>query len=439
MMKKTSFPNKKKLNFFPKAAKYVGLVLVLTFFARSVSSMMQSNDPLYARILGANVTELGIVASVYALTTMIVRFGFSARLKLLQVPTAMAIGFVIWALSLALAVFSPTLIWFLIAVSCAGVSTALIMPHLLSLAGSLSSPDQRDKNLSWFSLALSLSLVVAPIGGSVVLTLGTMRALFAMLFFIALIAAGAMLFFRKRLTRHLSQNNSDLSDKSSPAFLSVVHSLIKNGLYMRSIWAQLAFSLAFSVSLSYGGVDARSLFHLNSAEVEMLLVSFFVVSLLGRLIVAKCSGSTSHSCLNRRSWWMFSSLIIGTFGLVLMGWAPNIIVFVLGWWLLAWPHAVMFPLVTMRVASSVEKNELVAANTLMQSSFDLTSIAGPLIIGIIAAQSSIGVGFWVVAVAQLLGIIVLVPDVSKELFKKEQTKITMAEDKLSKTHEKISN
>ncbi|MHB1956534.1 MAG: MFS transporter, partial [Sulfobacillus sp.] len=84
------------------------------------------------------------------------------------------------------------------------------------------------------------------------------------------------------------------------------------------------------------------------------------------------------------------------------GWTPNLLVFTLGFWLLGWPHAVLFPLVTMRIAANVDKSQLVPANTLAQSSFDLSGTFGPMLLGVVAGYGSLGLGFWIIAVLQVV-------------------------------------
>ncbi|MCY0906926.1 MAG: hypothetical protein OWR62_00895, partial [Sulfobacillus thermotolerans] len=106
------------------------LILILTFMARAISSMMQANNPLYAHSLGVRLAEVGLTTSVYAVVTMVVRFGYSARVRLHDVPRVMTIGFVLLTLAIAGVLWSHTFVEFLIAIALAGVSTALIMPHL---------------------------------------------------------------------------------------------------------------------------------------------------------------------------------------------------------------------------------------------------------------------------------------------------------------------
>lgn len=119
---------------------------------------------------------------------------------------------------------------------------------------------------------------------------------------------------------------------------------------------------------------------------------------------------------------MFWSLGIGGVGLGLMGWAPSLIVFLIGFWLLAWPHAVLFPLVSMRIASSVDRHLLVAANTIAQSSFDLSGTFGPLALSLVISQGHIGWGFWLIGLIQFVGMGIMATEARKEFLTRRQVR-----------------
>lgn len=383
------------------------LILILTFMARANSSMMQANNPLYAHTLGARLAEVGLTTSVYAVVTMIVRFGYSARVNLHQVPRVMTVGFVLLTLSIGGVLVSHTFVEFLVAVAVAGVSTALIMPHLLSLMGALSPVDEREKNLSYYSLALSTSLVAAPVLGTLVLTHFALGGIYGLLLAFSLIGLGVIVANYGRLRDRLA------ADAKAPAFQlrRALSTLGHNGTYTRSFAALFLFNLSFAAAMSYGGLDIKDRFGLPYSGVELVLTSFFVASLLGRLVVSR---AVRKKKLERKATWMFWSLGVGGIGLGLMGWAPSLTVFLVGFWLLAWPHAVLFPLVSMRIASSVERHLLVAANTVAQSSFDLSGTFGPLLLAVIISRGNIGWGFWLIGVFQFLGMAILAAETRRE-------------------------
>lgn len=378
------------------ATTLVWLILILTFLARADSSMMQSNNPLFAHTLGARLTEIGLVTSVYAIVTLLVRFGYSASVPLSKVPRIMTIGFVLLTISVVIMLFSHNFAEFLFAVAFSGVSTALVMPHLLSLMGGLSTPDQRERNLSYYSLSLSSSLVVAPVIGTLILTHFPLRGLYVLLLVFSILGLLAMIRYQAAIARRLTEG------KETPRridLLPTMKALWRNRIYMNSFWSLFLFNLSFAAAMTYGGIDIKEHFHLPYVGVELVLTSFFVVSLLGRLVISRFARKQQ---LSKKATWIFWSLGIGAVGLVLMGWTPNLLVFTLGFWLLGWPHAVLFPLVTMRIAANVDKSQLVPANTLAQSSFDLSGTFGPMLLGVVAGYGSLGLGFWIIAVLQVV-------------------------------------
>lgn len=380
-------------------------LLFTTVFARADSSMLQSNDPLVARHLGAGLDLIGLTATVYAFFTMLVRIFYSARLELTVVPRVLRHGFGIMAVAIATIMASPNIIVFLIGVALAGVATALFMPHLLSLVAALSMPEERENNLSYYSLALSISLVIAPILGTIILAHASIRVMYGLLLAFAIGAYVISWRIQQPLLTelaHKSQGSTTATKK--PSLLAMVRTLWTNTHYMSNFWALLLYNISFVVTLSYVGVDLRTKFHLHDTTIELLFTGYFLVSFGIRILMTRLSRQKK---LGRKVLWMFSSLAIGAAGLVLMGTSPGLGLFFSGFLLMAAPHALVFPLASMRISQAVERSELVAANTLAQSSFDLTGVVSPLIFGLIVSHSSFTAGYDVVAVLQMLAMTIL--------------------------------
>lgn len=370
--------------------------------------MMQSNNPLLAHQLGARLSEIALVSAIYAGVTIVVRFAYSARVPLSRVPRVMTVGFVLLVASVVAILLSHTFTELLLAVGFSGISTALVMPHLLSLMGGLSAPADREQNLSYYSLALSSSLVIAPILGTLILTRFPLRGLYVLLLVFSVIGLAAIMRYQPSLTARLA----DGAPPRSPVRLrSTIRDLWHSRIFMNGFWVLLVFNLSFAGAMTYGGVDVKAQFHLPYVMVELVLTSFFVASLLGRLAITRF---VRRGLLTKKATWMFAALGVGALGLGLMGWAPNLGVFLVGFWLLGWPHAALFPLISMRIAATVDKSQLVAANTLAQSSFDLSSTFGPLLLGVVAQVASLAVGFWMIAVLQVLVMLVLYREVQEE-------------------------
>ncbi|MCY0886735.1 MAG: MFS transporter, partial [Firmicutes bacterium] len=356
--------------------------------------------------------EVGLLTSVYAVSTMAVRFLVSVRLALPAVPRVMRAGFALLVAAVGMVAASPGLGWLAAGIILAGAANALIMPHLLSLAGGLAPPGRREAVLSYYSLALSLSLVLAPVFGTLILTVASIRAVYGLLVAFAAVAAVLMFRSERALSATLAARHPGAADgRVTQPLWPTLRALWHHPYYRADFAGFLLFNLSFTAAMAFGGVDVKSRFHLPYSGVEMVLTSFFVASLLGRVVIAR---RTRRGGLARKLDWMLASLAVGGAGLVLMGWAPSLAVFLAGFWLLAWPHAVLFPLMSMRIAGYVEPAQLVAANTLLQSSFDIAGIAGPLIVGLMAVRTGIGPGFWAIAVLQGVAMGLLWPSRRRE-------------------------
>ena len=320
---------------------------------------------------------------------------------------------VLLTLSIVGTLLSRNLVEFLGAIALAGISTALVMPHLLSLMGALSAPEEREKNLSYYSLALSTSLVLAPVLGTLILTHLNLQGLYGLLLVFSIMGLGVMLINYRKFQNKLQ---ADEKPKSLNLRLAI-SDLVRNGTYTRSFASLFLFNLSFASAMSFGGLDVKSHFRLAYSGVELVLTSFFVASLLGRLVVSRF---VRKKRLQNKAIWMLWSLGIGGIGLGLMGWAPSLIVFLVGFWMLAWPHAVLFPLVAMRIAGSVDRHLLVAANTVAQSSFDLSGTFGPLAISFVMSHGNLGWGFWIIGLLQFVGMAIMASEAHRELLKRRR-------------------
>ncbi len=170
---------------------------------------------------------------------MIVRFGYSVRVNLHDVPRVITMGFLPLSLPLIRALWSQSFGEFLGAVALSGVSSALIMPHSLSLMGPLSPEADRERNLRSYSLTLSLHLVVAPILGIVILTHVALKRLYALLLAFSMIGLGLMVGNAQKFRHRLRADN----DKHDPLELVAANTIAQSSFDLSATLAPLAFML----------------------------------------------------------------------------------------------------------------------------------------------------------------------------------------------------
>ena len=158
---------------------FVFLVILLQ---RANTNLIQSINPLFVRyVLDKNLFYVGITTAVYAVSTISVRYLISIRIKPQSVSKFVMAGLLLFSAAILGYFFSTDYAVFLIFVVISGFATAIIMPFLLSLVHLVSDKADIEKNLTVYSLMLSLALVFGPLLSSALLTVLPIRWIYIML------------------------------------------------------------------------------------------------------------------------------------------------------------------------------------------------------------------------------------------------------------------
>lgn len=368
----------------------LAVILGLTFFGRLISLLLQSTDPLAARhLFGRGLDGVALASSLYAASTLAARFFLSARQPPRRLPLLMLGGFGLLVVALTGIWRSGSFSAFLFFIALAGLGTALVMPFLLSLVSLTAAPGRREAGLSFYALTLSVSLVVGPTLAALVLRWGSLRGVYGLLLLSAVF--GFLLLFggRGSLERRLEHRGAGAIPPGGP-LAQKVGALLRNRLFQDTFTSLILFNLAFAAVLSFGGIYAEERFHVNLAGVQGLLLDFFGASLVVRIVL---SAFTHRRGLPYRDLLFGLSLLLTGVSLFFLGLAPGILWYAVGFWLLGIPHALLFPLGSMRVAEAVPTGDLVAANTLFQAAFEIANAVGPLLLAPVAREIGIGGGF----------------------------------------------
>ncbi|MGC8554558.1 MAG: MFS transporter [Candidatus Acidulodesulfobacterium sp.] len=372
---------------------FVFLVILLQ---RANTNLIQSINPLFVRyVLGKNLFYVGITTAVYAVSTLAVRYLISIRIKPQAVSKFVIIGLLLFSAAILGYFFSADYAEFLIFVVISGFATAIIMPFLLSLVHLVSEKSAIEKNLTIYSLMLSLALVFGPLLSSALLAVLPIRWIYIMLsifgitaFFFALkIHLKSKSLIKDKLKE--KHNVQDLDKKGS------VSLLFKNRGFLEVIFYNTSFSIAFASVVALGGVFARDNFHLKYFEITLLFSLFFISSLITRLILLY---STKKGIIKNKTKILNISILVSVLSFALMVFSKNIGFYAFGLIIFGIPHALIFPIGTMRISETVDMKDMVAANTIYQSNFDLGGIIGPFFLSYIAGIYSIRFVFGIITV-----------------------------------------
>ncbi len=379
---------------------FVFLVILLQ---RANTNLIQSINPLFVRyVLDKNLFYVGITTAVYAVSTIAVRYLISIRIKPQAVSKFVIVGLLLFSAAILGYFFSTNYAEFLIFVVISGFATAIIMPFLLSLVHLVSEKSTIEKNLTIYSLMLSLALVFGPLLSSALLTVLPIRWIYIMLsifgitaFFFALkIHLKSKSVIKEKFSEKLDVQDSNKNSKKSIKGGSV-SSLFKNRGFLEIIFYNTSFSIAFASVVALGGVFARDNFHLKYFEITLLFSLFFISSLITRLILLYF---TKKANIKNKTKILNISILISVLSFALMVFSKNIGFYAFGLIIFGIPHALIFPIGTMRISETVDMKDMVAANTIYQSNFDLGGIIGPFFLSYIAGIYSIRFVFGIITV-----------------------------------------
>lgn len=388
------------------AIVFVFLVILLQ---RANTNLLQSINPLFVRyVLGQPLFYVGATTAVYAVSTLAVRYIISIRVKPESVTKFVLAGLLIFIFAIAGCFFSGGYSEFLLFVVLSGFGTAIIMPFLLSLVHLVSEKEVIEKNLTVYSLMLSLALVFGPLLSSALLSVSGIRYVYLML---CLFAAAAFAFALKIHDKAADAIKTRISGASSAAEEKneskaknrkpdagsggSVRGLFRNSGFLEVVFYNTVFSISFASIVALGGVFARDNFHIEYFQVTLLFSLFFISSLIARLVLLFF---TRRGVIKNKVKILNLSLIISVAAFILMFFSHSVYLYALALVLFGIPHALIFPIGTMRISEVVAIKDVVAANTIYQSNFDIGGIIGPFLLAYIGSIYSIRFVFGLIAV-----------------------------------------
>ncbi len=437
-------------------------VFIVILFQRANTMMVQSINPLFVKyVLHTSLVYVGIATAVYAASTLLVRYVVSIRVKPAYITKFIITGMILFSIALLGYFFSNSLMEFLLFVVISGFATAIIMPFLLSLVNFVSGKEDIEKNLTIYSLMLSVALVIGPLLGTIMLSVFSIKYIYLLLFVFAV----AGLFFAMKINKtaknkikeklaqgdniadsisdqHYSDNvfiNKNLNasenythrnghsgdntfiNKNSSGIDAVepakeinnnsnnrhnnikikqkkdrlIFRLFKNKKFLEVVFYNTVFSICFASIVAFGGVYARDNFQAPYFLITLLFAIFFISSLITRLVLLFFA---KKGKIKQKMNIMNISILLSSLSFAAMVLSNNIIFYALALVLLGIPHALIFPVGTMRISEVVEVKQIVAANTIYQSNFDIGGIIGPLFLSYIGEAYSIKFIFFLLAV-----------------------------------------
>jgi len=337
------------------------IIVSMTFAIRASNNMISTTIPLLVKYdFHFTQSEVGIISAILSLGTFITSGLVNSRLKTSERRKFFITSSVLYALVLPLFYFStPITIWVISAL--AGLSLGAIMPNVITYAGLLEDRKARERLLSIYTLALSISLVAGPALESVILTKFTLRDVFV--FFEPMAIAAAILSLFVKFPQEESKNVK-VNVLSNPGFKTAVINI-------------LTYNIPFSAILAFGGIYAVTDLHVTYSAVTSLFSLFFTTSLLARIYLSvRPPQSVSHH--------VYAAISMTVIGLIMILTSINLLEFALALLILGFPHGLTYPLSVISISRTFKPEERNAANSSFFAVMMVIGIIVPSVAGYIA-------------------------------------------------------
>jgi len=353
---------------------YLLLLFILTFFWRATTNAYSTMLPLIAKYeFNFQPSLIMYLGGIGGIGSFITSFFINQRIKKLRPYFILSITLLLIVIALV-PFYTGANVWFFILVE--GLATGATSPLIISSAGTVEDPKERERAIAFYSLALSTSLAVAPFisSGFLVLTKENLKISLAMFSALVLISMVSAFFMR------LSGRNEAKINGSG---------IIKRPYFWKAVASNAIYTFPFVAMTYYGAILARQAFKLSySVSVAMYSV-FFITSFLTRFYLTL---RPVHSI--DRSVALGSLLTV--LGLLLVGTHLNLMLFLVGYAILGFPHGLFWPVSLIILRRSYGDEEIYAANSYYISINNLIWLLTPFISGIIASFVGISLTFIVV-------------------------------------------
>ncbi|MGC8497313.1 MAG: MFS transporter [Thermoplasmata archaeon] len=335
----------------------LSIIVALTFAVRASNNILQTTIPLLAKYnLSYAQIDVGILVAIMSAAGFIATI-LNSRIRAHYRKYIFIIFSIIYTLSLFLFSLSNGFSIIVYAVL-SGLAYGFMFPNIMTSAGLFEDKNIRERVLGIYTLALAISLIVGPALESLVLAHYSLRSSF--LFFVPLGIISVVLSPFIKYPEEFAVRKK-ISVWSNPGF--------KIGIY-----TFLVYSMSTAILLSFGGIFAKSSYDASYSLITLLFALFFTASFVTRLLFSMYK-------IGRLLPYVLMMMTISIFGLTLIFFSNNIIIYAVAFVILGVPHGLGMPIAMFSINRSFPMNERNRANSYFTSTMMLMLIVMPLLGG----------------------------------------------------------
>ncbi len=362
----------------------VGLTMILPLF------------PFYASELGASATDIGLLIAAFSVAQLVVSpvWGrFSDRYG--RRPAILG-GLLITAVAYVLFAFAGSLWVLLISRIVQGTGGGTI-GVVQAYVADASPPEQRVRSLGWLSAVTSLGAVAGPAFGSLMIDLGGHRAPGIAAAVLALLVAGFG-------WRYLQESREPVSAADHALSIPKTERAAVVGVLTR--WKEPATRLiwiyAIAIGAFYGTGQISPILLDRRFGIPAETAGYFIMYLGGlgvivrTLVLGPAVDRLGEARLSR------IGIVLLALGLALTGLAQTFPVLAVGFSLMPFGTAFLFPCVTGMLSQVVSGRERGLYMGVQHAFGGISRVAFPLLAGVFIDRFGVGVPFWVSGLSVLV-------------------------------------
>ncbi|BBJ27155.1 MFS transporter [Athalassotoga saccharophila] len=342
---------------------YSILVIVsMTFAVRASNNMLATTIPLLVKYnLNFNGVMIGLISAIFSVSTFFMSGFINSSLKSKDRRILFITSSIIYAILFPFfAIANFISVWILsIAV---GFVLGALMPNIITSASLYPDQRVRERVVSIYTLALSLSLIVGPTIESAILTKISLRQTFVFFGIFGILTA-ILSFFIKFPQEEVKTTTVRASH------------IFKNVGFRMSVINNLMYNVPFAMITVFGGIYAKEMFHVNYAIVTLMFSLFFSTSFVSRLFL------TIKPPQNIPLQMLVSTLLTGL-GLIILLISNNIFIYSISFLILGIPHGLTYPLSLLTLTRTFPPELRNRANSYFFSILTAIGTLIPIIFGV---------------------------------------------------------
>lgn len=374
-------------------SSFYAVSIIGLFFAFSYL-MINPILPIYSvNKVGANISEVAVIVALGSLASALSKFITGTMVRVKNGLKVLLFGLIVFTICnyLYLEALNPRHL--MIVRFLHGISFGVIVTLALSLVSFIAGKGLRGRSIGLYSGIIGLGLMAGPGIGSVIIEFWSLESIFLILSFLGLIPI--------ILTLYLLHVNVKVQEDHREELRSfkVFQKILSNPIVLISFLAYLIYSIFFGTLNTFMPIYLNRILDISAQSVSAIFFGFFLLAALVRLKLDSIAKKIEDRV----------GIIVGFVTYIILSllifMVPGKYLVICSVVLMGLSHGIIFPLLAIRISRTVPYENLIMANAIFLTAFDVGTFIGPTSTSILAEYYSIPLAI----VASILPATVILP------------------------------